>query len=801
MKETGKKSKRASTGGGAMETAAAASTTTVSQNTGKGSKIWEDSRFAHLVNDPRFRGMPKSEKKVKIDSRFKSMFQDERFQVKATVDKYGRPVRKADTDELKKFYELDEDDEEQDEEELQREREREERAMEGRDKDEDEEQQKSDDESDSSDEDDGLQLTEEEKRIVLSEKIKNRLKDLDVDYARGEAQLYSEDEEEDDEDEDEEEEDEVFIEHVWGELDADVERTEDSTNRLAVCHMDWDRIRAVDIMVLLSSFLPPGCSIKTVKIYPSEFGKERMQEEEERGPQELTARTVDGSDEEEEDEEQQKERLREYQLNRLKYYYAVVECDSVETADKIYKECDGVEYESTANKLDLRFIPDEMDFSEDEPKDSCSELPEVGKYAPRIFTTTALNQAKVELTWDENDVERKEFNEKLRDGKWAQMPETELKKYVACSSSSEGEEEEANGKAKSKKKRSILLIRAPKSDESDDDDDDDDDSDEEAESKGGSKKQDMIAKYKALLNDMKEQEKAEEEEQIGMEFTWKVDDKEESTEADQKESSDRNGSSKLLDDVNPFEKILQKKKEKSKRRKELKKRRKRGELDDGAENGNGTADSESEDDLPYGIDLNDPFFASAFDEKEFGKPQKKQNKSKERDAKSKEEEEREAAEEARRKAELELLLDDGDDNRSHFNLRAIQEREIDLKSVSKSKRRRLLKKSKREIEEQRNGRADAATAEDDFEIDVEDNRFGAIFSKPEYNIDPTNPAFKKTKGIERIIEHKLKKRQLAENDVREDESGRRERETKKQKKDVATTMLVKSIKRKIGKSN
>uniref|UniRef100_A0A2M4BE51 Putative esf1 n=1 Tax=Anopheles marajoara TaxID=58244 RepID=A0A2M4BE51_9DIPT len=804
MKESGKKSKRVSSGGGAMARSKPETPATVPETNGKASKIWEDSRFAHLVNDPRFRGMPKSEKKVKIDSRFKSMFQDERFQVKATVDKYGRPVRKADTDELKKFYEL--DDEDEDEEELQREREREERAMEGRDEDEGEQQEKSDDESDSSeDEDDGLQLTEEEKRMVLSEKIKNRLKDLDVDYARGEAQLYSDDEEDDDDDEDDEEEDEVFIEHVWGELDADVERTEDSTNRLAVCHMDWDRIRAVDIMVLLSSFLPPGNSIKSVKIYPSEFGKERMQEEEERGPQELTAKTIDGSDEEEEDEEQQKERLREYQLNRLKYYYAVVECDSVETADKIYKECDGVEYESTANKLDLRFIPDEMDFSEDEPKDSCSELPEMGKYVPRIFTTTALNQAKVELTWDENDVERKEFNEKLRDGKWAQMPETELKKYVACSSSSEGEEEETNGKVKkSKKKRSILLIRAPKSDESDDDDDDDDDddSDEEAEPKGSNKKQDMIAKYKALLNDMKEQEKAEEEEQVGMEFTWKVDDdKEESTEADQKESSNRTASNKLPDDVNPFEKILQKKKEKNKRRKELKKRRKRGELDDDAENGDGSADSESEDDLPYGVDLNDPFFASAFDEKEFGKPQKKQNKSKERDAKSKEEEEREAAEEARRKAELELLLDDGDDNRSHFNLRAIQEREIDLKSVSKSKRRRLLKKIKREIEEQRNGRADAATAEDDFEIDVEDSRFGAIFSKPEYNIDPTNPAFKKTKGIERIIEHKLKKRQLAENDVREDESGRKEREVKKQKKDVATTMLVKSIKRKIGKSN
>lgn len=79
----------------------------------------------------------------------------------------------------------------------------------------------------------------------------------------------------DDEETDQEVSDSEDIDHKWGELDADAGTTEEATHRLAACNLDWDRIRAMDLMVLFNSFLPPSGAIKSVVIYPSEYGKQR----------------------------------------------------------------------------------------------------------------------------------------------------------------------------------------------------------------------------------------------------------------------------------------------------------------------------------------------------------------------------------------------------------------------------------------------------------------------------------------------------------------------------------------------
>lgn len=48
------------------------------------------------------------------------------------------------------------------------------------------------------------------------------------------------------------------------------------SRRLAVMHLEWERIRAVDLYVLLYSFLPTRGQIQRIAVFPSEFGCERM---------------------------------------------------------------------------------------------------------------------------------------------------------------------------------------------------------------------------------------------------------------------------------------------------------------------------------------------------------------------------------------------------------------------------------------------------------------------------------------------------------------------------------------------
>ena len=76
----------------------------------------DDPRFTKLFTDPKFRDVPKKEKKVKIDQRFQSLFKDKKFVSKVSVDKRGRPGNYSTKENYEKFYQMDSDsDDEEDE--------------------------------------------------------------------------------------------------------------------------------------------------------------------------------------------------------------------------------------------------------------------------------------------------------------------------------------------------------------------------------------------------------------------------------------------------------------------------------------------------------------------------------------------------------------------------------------------------------------------------------------------------------------------------------------------------------------
>lgn len=70
--------------------------------------------------------------------------------------------------------------------------------------------------------------------------------------------------------------------------------------------------------MLLSSFAPPNGLIKAVAVYPTEFGLQRMKEEEVHGPISLFGDEKEKSDEESSDDDIDNEKLREYEKSRMR---------------------------------------------------------------------------------------------------------------------------------------------------------------------------------------------------------------------------------------------------------------------------------------------------------------------------------------------------------------------------------------------------------------------------------------------------------------------------------------------------
>ncbi|KAI6708160.1 pre-rRNA processing protein Esf1 [Diplocarpon mali] len=675
-----------------------------------GSEI-SDARFLNFSTDPRFRLPSKKHTRTKIDKRFSRMLKDDDFSNSATVDRYGRKLstsgkRKA----LERLYLPDEEEEE---------------------------------EAD-------LEVEVEDDEVV-EEELKRA---ADYDPARGGGFSSSEDEDEEDEDEG----GVNILEEEFPNMQAESAAVEmgEVSSRIAVVNMDWDNIRSVDLMAVFSSFVPPGGKILKISIYPSEFGKERMEREELEGPpKEVFANKVeeeipeeDFEDSEEEEEKIRKDllkgddgkefdsaALRQYQLERLRYYYAVVICSDNETAQKIYENTDGSEYLSSANIFDLRFIPDGTEF-DDRPRDECERV--LAGYKPIEFVTDALQHSKSKLTWDANPEEasRKEAISQAFSGSRKDHLDNDLRAYLGSDSEdSEEQAPEADGSQLSKKELARQKLRA-------------------ALGLSSEPTVSTSTQSKAPVGDME------------VTFTAGLSSK---------------SSTGVFENEPPIEETTaerykRKEKERKARRKEKSKAKREGRDPDVP------ADDIAEAAEDLGFD--DPFFATEEGAKDKAKKGvKKEERLQKREAKA-----AAAAAMESERAGLELLLaEDTSENPTaqleHFDINEIARAE---------KKKRKKGKGKKDGESKRGG------LQEGFEMDVEDRRFGKLFESHEFAIDPTNPKFVATEGMKKLLEEGRRKRNRGE----EDGDGVKEvKKVKKSKGDEKSELsgLVEKISKKVKK--
>ncbi|EEP75876.1 predicted protein [Uncinocarpus reesii 1704] len=639
-----------------------------------------DPRFANVQSDPRYRLPSKKHTRVKLDKRFSHVLHDKDFSKNAAVDRYGRKLRRDDTKkQLERFYRLDKD------------------------------------EGDvSADDDDEVQ---KELRRVDKE---------DYDPARdgGFSESSSSEESSSDEESDVEAQDQSAEVEQPSNQQGDVPLGE-VTKRIAVVNLDWDNIRAEDLMAVFSSFLPPSGKILNVSVYPSEFGKERMEREEMEGPpKEVFAKNnedvdedLDSDDAEEDEEEDEEEKikqsilkedegqdfdsaqLRKYQLERLRYFYAILTFSSKEAAKHIYDAIDGTEYMSSANFFDLRFVPESTDFADDIPRDDCDKIPD--GYKPNDFVTDALQHSKVKLTWDTDDKARKDAQARAFKGGRKEIDENDLKAYLGSDSSDDEDEavevvdttEEAGEKKKlSKKEAERARVRALLGLSS------------EASSKGKGKGPvgDMEVTFSAGLTAAPTQESVFENEP-------------------EKEETTR-------------EKYVRKERERKQRRKAKLKAARSGEAIAEIE-GDGVEPEGKEEDLGF----NDPFFTAPELDSAKVAAKRKEEKRKQR-------QEREADEKAAasKRAELELLMmDDQVSKIKHFDMNEIEKAQKRARKASKHKRGK---------------KGDDVAPVDDFKVDVKDPRFQRLYESHEYAIDPTNPRFRQTEGMKALLEEGRKRR-------------------------------------------
>ena len=119
----------------------------------------------------------------------------------------------------------------------------------------------------------------------------------------------------------------------------------------------------------------------------------------------------------------------------MKYFYAVVHCNSKKTAQTIYDEYNHFEFEQSNIRLLLSFIADELVFPQ-EPKEVSTELPADYEFKyMHDLNASALAQTKVKMTWDLADPKRVQKFKEIMDK--SDVDEDEYREFLASSEEDE----------------------------------------------------------------------------------------------------------------------------------------------------------------------------------------------------------------------------------------------------------------------------------------------------------------------------------------------------------------------------
>ena len=337
-------------------------------------------RFEKIYTDPKFKPIPKLVQKVELkDNRFEAMFTNKDFISSTGIDEYGRKIdSKRGNIKMEDYYIQKDSNKKKKKEKLNNE-------------------------------------------VIKTDKIKlNNINEENISEEESDTS---------------EEFQEFLLEMQKAnteELNDEIEEQEniptgEATNRFAVQNLDWDNIHALDLFILFNSFCKGNQKVLKVEIYPSEYGIKEREKENRNGPDrkifikdESKNDVKNKKNENEENEENSNSEneefdpveLRKYELKKLKYYYAVVYCDSIETADYLYKECNDQEIERTQCFMDIRFIPDDLKEFPYPPKEICDHIPINKEYIPNFKPNAALQDTKVKFTWDQNDPKRNDLIER-----------------------------------------------------------------------------------------------------------------------------------------------------------------------------------------------------------------------------------------------------------------------------------------------------------------------------------------------------------------------------------------------------